>query len=221
MDRRRVSSQATARNSRNPKQVRNSMYAKIKIMWRELRPDLAHSAQELREGLLDFAQAELKLIEPIASLTQLSDRRLGNLIEALTREQRQPSLEGCAKHHIRGTVRLGAEEGIQPDIGGDVHHLASPAQVEAINKVFSYRRWSSEYQADFLKKKFRHSTPSMLTVKQANSALYILLRMTAHRDIQKRAEGEGKTIKKIGRVELGIEINSLKRRLKIDQKEQE
>ena len=187
-------------------EFRRRKYAQIKLTWRELRGDLAGDREELRNQLLVFAAAELG-IQPIGSLTDLTDGQLKRVAEALQREKHQPRLPGQSLPEVKPA----------PITSGEVIHLASQPQQFTINKLFAYLRWSSDYREQFLREKYRRNSPAMLSTKQAHGCIRLLLNFAAYRDLKEQRGGDGK----IPQRDAVRYLTELKRKLGIGQKKQE
>ncbi|HET6261284.1 MAG TPA: hypothetical protein VFG99_03465, partial [Chloroflexia bacterium] len=67
---------------------------KIHATWKDARPDLRHSTEELRSERLAFCQQVLGLSYPIESMTELSDEQLGRVIDALKEQTRRTEPAG-------------------------------------------------------------------------------------------------------------------------------
>jgi hypothetical protein len=166
------------------KPIRNKMYGKLHALWSWLRPDLAKGSTDYKEALYLFAEGELK-IGHIGSFTNLTDKQLGKVIEALEREAGQPRLYRTVQSQESGVGSPG--QVLQGNFGSKaqgtrilnddspVEHLASEQQRWAINQVFGYLGWSDDFKAGFVKARFRTDKIEMLRNKEAHSLLAILL----------------------------------------------
>src|SRR5437764_1434142 len=110
----------TAKDER--KEQRRRMYAKVHIIWTQLRPDLKKGTQDYKDGLYIFAEAELKKPQ-IGSLTELTLFELSRLIQALEREQSQPRLYGASDNVLPFTPDPRRQVADQ-QTAADVQHLA-------------------------------------------------------------------------------------------------
>lgn len=189
--------------------VRNRMMAKINIEFSKMRPDLRHSSEELKLERRAFCERVLGLRKPLDSMRRLTDGQLERVIEAIKAEKPQGTLEGCSVHHFRGTDR-GVSCGVEQM--AEIHHLAGPEQVWAINCVFDHLGWSATGRENFLKSKFNRTSPNMLSPKQANSTLMILFNIAASRDLKAKLGAEAVITKAMK----GKYIPQLKRTLGID-----
>ncbi|HKQ06628.1 MAG TPA: hypothetical protein VJ464_15955 [Blastocatellia bacterium] len=193
------------------KERRRKMYAKISLDWKQMRPDLHHGSQEARDALHDFASAELRL-PPIASLRELTIPQLKKLIEAMQREIAQPQIAGL--NLTAFAVQVPATQAAAQAAPGEVVHLCSNEQAWAIGRVFSYLGWTDAGREAFLKRNFRRTNQRMLTVRQAGSAIRILLNIAASGDIKLR---KGKDFK-VPAWMIRAEIPALKRRIGLEAK---
>src|SRR5262245_59993908 len=90
----------SARNARETRicsMKRNQMIAKIQIEYPKLRPDL--DADEMRDARLAFCGEVLGLSRPPKSLTRLTDRDLGYVLDAIARAR---------KTHVPAAIVRGA-----------------------------------------------------------------------------------------------------------------
>jgi len=168
-------------NAHRHKELRRKMLAKIHIEWKGLRPDLRHSSSELREGLLDFATAELN-VQKLGSLSELTSIQLGRVLDAMSKMRNQPQLPGCEKHHVQPV-----------DTQAELIHLASNEQRWAIARLFNHLGWSLAGRAAFLQRNFRREKDALLTQKQAHSCIRILLNIAVSHEL-KQQFGEQKKI---------------------------
>lgn len=171
------------------KEQRRRMYAKIHVIWTQLRPDLKKSTQDYKEGLYMFAEAELRKPQ-IGSFTELTDSELGRVIDALEREQTQPRLYEKPANVVQFKPNPKPASG---DNSSAVEHLASEAQRYAINRLFGYLGWGDNGREGFLKDKFRCKRAEMLLKKQAHSCIRILLNYAASK--YWKAQGKDKVSK--------------------------
>ncbi len=182
----------------------NRAIAAIQILWKQMRADLRFDKEALREERLIWIADFLGLKRELKSITDLSDKQLGIVLEEMRRLSCQNST--CAKSQVSTNLRI--VETTQSS-GADVVHLAGEAQLFTINKLVGFIGWSEEGFRDFLFEKFRRRTPRMLTFKKANSLMMILLNIAA--DKQLRAQGKTK----ITRQMTAEYIPVLKRKLQI------
>jgi hypothetical protein len=181
---------------------RNSMIAAIHIKFRQARPDLRYATKdELREERLAFINNVLRLKRQITSMRDCTDRQLGLVLDAL--KQFQPQLPG-------GSIKPEQSS----DGGAEIIHLASAEQVHTINLLFDFLNWGFDTRENFLKKRFKRSSPTMLSPKQANSSVMILLTIAASREIRNRGD-----VARVSRAMIRAEIPELKSRLGIDRKQ--
>jgi hypothetical protein len=198
------------------KEKRRRMYARINILWKELRPDLAHSRSDLREGLLMFAEAELKKPQ-IGSFTELTIPELSRVCDALEREQKQPGLyqkSGVGSQEPGDVLEFKGNP--KPAVASQeaqsaaVEHLASYGQRFAINRLFGYLGWSEFGREAFLKDRFRCKRVEMLLQKQAHSCIRILLNCAGSK--YWKAQGKDKVSKPM----IGAAIPKIKAEIGID-----
>jgi hypothetical protein len=193
------------------------MIAKIQIEFPKLRPDLRHSTEELKEERLIFCQHALGLREPPSSLRNLSDKQLGRVIEAISKERSEPRLPGCEIHGTKASVRSNsnvrckAKDMMQLE-GAEIFHLASGEQVWVVNRIFEYLGWTPEGQARFIESKFGRRSPTLLRPRQAQSLTFILLRIAASNDLKKKPG-----VVRVSDAMIGSYIHDLKKKLGIDQ----
>ena len=178
---------------------RNRMLAAINITWRNLRPDLHHSEEELRDERLAFITDALRLKRPLNSTRDLTERQLGTALDAMRRLESQPMLP-------HGAAAPAAQNG-----GAEIVHLATAEQVHVINKLLDHLGWSERAREEFIKRRFRRSGPSMLSPQQANSLVMILLNIAAARAVKDRGGAA-----RVSRRMIAMEIPALKERLGID-----
>jgi hypothetical protein len=196
--------------------IRARTIAAIHVTWKKLRPYLTDDPEQLRQARLDFINDVLKSKTEITSMRSVSDARLGRVLDAMRELERSPGLPGISSSEFR-VVRPGPESlGAKPE--AEVFHLATESQVAAIVKLFDYLKWSMEARESFTRKRFRRASPSMLTPKQGNSLMMILMTIAASRDIKFRWKADtGREVEHVSREMVRAEISALKRRLGIDQ----
>jgi hypothetical protein len=201
---------------------RRRMLAKIHIEFPKLRPDLRHSTEELREARLEFCQVALGLAHTPASMGEFNNRQLGKVLDAIKAAKTQPGLPGCQIHGLRqsgGQARAtvsrinsrGCDAGDMRAGSAEIIHLASEEQRWAISRIFDLLQWSEEGRARFLNSKFKKRTAAMLTAKEANSAMMILLYIAAYAAL--RADPK---VKRVSRKMAKAYIPTLKKTLGID-----
>jgi len=159
---------------------RKRMYAKIHVIWTQLRPDLKKGTDDYKEALYMFAEGELKKPQ-IGSMTELTLVELSRVIQALEREQTQPRLYQEAENVVQFKPNSHPAPVADQQQAGNVSHLASQAQCYAINKLFGHLGWSDNGREGFLQDKFRCKRVEMLLQKQAHSCIRILLNYAASR----------------------------------------
>jgi hypothetical protein len=182
---------------------RGKMIAAVQILWKQIRVDLHGDEQSLRAERLAFITDILKLKRPVESVCDLSNSQLARVLDAMRRFQSQPTLTGYTP-----PVKVPATT--QQETGANVIHLASAEQVFTINKLLDHLGWSDLYREKFIRDRFKRQKPQMLSPKQANSLLRILLNIAAQRE----AKNSGVTV--VTRAAIKALIPGLKRRLGID-----
>jgi hypothetical protein len=175
----------------------------IHATWRKVAPPTVVDAEDLRIERLNFATRVLNLNEPLESLNGLSGAQLGRVLDAMRELERAPTVVQSPKSKVQGPDEAEAE----------IHHLATTAQVEAIDKLFASLEWFPTTVEKFLLDKFKTKSQRMLTVKQANSCTMILFNIAASFAIRAQFPGVP-----VSRAMIRREIPALKRRLGIDQK---
>jgi len=186
------------------KPLRSRMLAAVNIKWSQLRPDLKHDKEALHDELLTFAWETLRMKRELTSLRNLSDRQLGLLLDALSALESQPDLPHSQAMSAPQPTAMGAE----------IIHLASAEQVHTITKILDFLGWSQEFREGFIQKRFRRTSPAMLSPRHANSLIMILLNTAAARVVKSRGSAS-----RISRKMIAEEIPALKARLGIDRKE--
>jgi len=197
--------------------VRGRMLAKIHILWPRLRPDLRHDPEGLREALHDFA-AKANNLDSVTSLTQLTDGQLGRLLDEIGKQvpgqataQRQSASNQESGNVIPGKFGRARESAGVPESGADITHLASPAQVKTIKKLFDeVRWWNGGRREAWLKSRFGVGSIPMLRFDQATSAIRILMNIAVSRLIKLKTPEV-----KVSRQMINAGIPDLKRRLRI------
>ncbi len=191
-----------------PRQSRNNAYAAIQISWLAMRPDLRFELKEvIRDERLCWITSFLGLRRPLGSITELSDKQLGFVIE----EMKRLSGQAVSTKKAESTTEFKKlyNSNFSNNVA-DVVHLAGEAQLFTINKLVGAIGWTEEGFRDFLFQKFRRRSPRMLTFKQANSLTMILLNIAADKHL--RAQGKTKITRKM----TAEYIPTLKRKLEID-----
>jgi hypothetical protein len=186
--------------------VRASTIRAMHATWRKI-CDL--EGEELRDARLQFATRALNLRKPLKSTGKLSPAQLGIVLDAMRRLERSPALPGV----VDSRFALNADRMSALPAEGEVIHLATDAQVAAIEKLRVYLNWSAIGTQAFINNKFRRASARFLTPAQANSCTMIMLTIAARKRIKDRG-----TAGKISRVMIRSEIPALKRELNIDQK---
>jgi hypothetical protein len=186
-----------ARATNGQKDSRRKMLAVINIQWKELRPDLRHSPDELRAERLAFAADLLKLKGGLGSLGELTDRQLGKVLDRFREMREQPALPDC--------------QVAQPTNGGaEIIHLASPEQVYTINKILLHLGWGEAARKAFISRRYKRENPVHLRPRQAHSLIRILLNIACAAELKERG------FRKVTRQQIRLQIPSLKSRLGID-----
>jgi hypothetical protein len=210
-----IQNQSKAPSGRRTPNVRTQTLAAINATWRKICPDL--EGEDLRDARLVFATKALGLRKPLTSLSKCSPKQLGRIIDAMRAMERTPALPGVVqspKSKVQGSETL--------DVGhatADVVHLATSAQVTAIERLRNYLGWSAIGLQNFIIDKFsgKHS-PALLTPAEANSCTMILFNIAASKAIKARRVERGQEPGRVSRRMIAMEIPALKRELGIDQK---
>ena len=196
------------RRTRKPTNVRGQTLRAIHATWRKIAPP-GLDGDELREARLTFANTVLRLNPRIESFSdkRMTSARLGAVLDAMRELERTPSLPGVEPAPVTRHLSPDAE-------GAEIIHLATNAQVSAIERLRKYLGWTAIGLQNFLINKFngKHSS-SLLTPADANSCTMILLTIAARKRIKERG-----VTGKISRALIHAEIPALKRELGIDQK---
>jgi hypothetical protein len=188
------------------KDVRAQTLRAIHATWRKICPDL--EGEELRAARIAFASRVLNIRKPLKSMSKLSPKQLGIVLDEMRRHERAPALPG-----VRALPARSTPEACVPNETAEIHHLATQAQVDTINKLIRYLNWSALGAQAFIVDKFKRHSSNMLTPPQANSCTVILFTIAARKRIKDRGfEG------KISRTLIHAEFPALKRELGIDQK---
>jgi hypothetical protein len=215
---------------------RSKMIAKIQIEFPKLRPDLdpKMDADALRSARLEFCGETLGLTRAPKSLTKLTDRDLGRILDAITARQPPEPRESarvdgprpvtvCNIRQLRpktaqalSELAIAAEaDTSQSEIhrtkSGEVIHLAGNEQTWAIGRLFEYLEWSPQRRRTYISGRWRTSSERTLKPDQATALLYQLLRIAASRDLKLQRGREAI----IPAADLAKEIPALKKRLGI------
>ncbi len=182
---------------------RRRAIAAIQILWKQMRSDLHFDKETLREERLVWIAEFLALKRELKSITDLSDKQRGIVLEEMRR------LTGQASKTPESTTKFANPRIANNPQSADVVHLAGEAQVFTINKLVGCIGWSEEGFRDFLFEKFRRRSPRMLTFKKANSLMMILFNIAADKELR----AQGKT--KISRQMTAEYIPVLKKKLEI------
>jgi hypothetical protein len=151
----------------------------------------------------------LNLKRPIASSRDLTDKQLGRVLDRMRELESQPELPGSQTIHAVAGPSAGLSE------EAEIAHLATGAQVATIEKLLGSLGWSADARQRFLQRRFKRTSPRLLSPPQANSLTMILFNIAAAKAIRERA-----TVERVSRTMIRAEIPQLKRRLGIDQKPQ-
>ncbi len=194
------------------KNVRKAMLARINIEFPKTRPDLRHSPDEVKEALYDLCTAALNKKERVTSLRKLTDKELGRVIEAIKDCLRQPQLpnSNVVKISQRRGLSCGIEQMGTAETEAEIIHLSGEEQVWAINQVFGFLKWGKEAREGFMRRRFNRTSPSMLSPADANSLLYILMRIAARKIL---TDEEG--FKKPNQQQIASRIPAVKQQLGI------
>jgi hypothetical protein len=192
--------------------VRTETMRAIHVTWKKVAFGIDVSDKdELRVGRLRFCEKTLGLRRTLKSMGSLSGAQLGRVLDEMRRLERAPALPGVVG---AGLVPARARAGTSPapTDEAEIYHLATTAQVEAIDKLFAYLNWTPAGIERFIDSKFHRTSARMLTPAQANALTMIIFNIAASRDI--RARGAQHAC----RLAIRQEIPRLKRALGIDQK---
>ena len=204
---------ATARKLNvNPvSNLRQKMIAAVNIEYKSFNP-YVEDKETHRAARLDFVSRILNLRRPCKSITDLSDKQLGLVLDELRLQNgQQASKTPESNTDLRFSQK---SKNPVPEGGAEVVHLASEEQVFTINKLVSFIGWSEEHFREFLFKKCRRRSPRMLTFKKANGLTMILLNIAADKDLI--ASG---AVRPISRAQIAEHIQIVKKKLQIDQKQ--
>jgi hypothetical protein len=180
---------------------RNKMLAAIHVLWHQLRPDLHHDKNVERDERLAFITEVLRLKRPVSSMRSLSVQQLGRILDELRRFEKQPQLVGYVPP---------AKPAPAPAATAAVIHLATSEQLYAIDKLFRFLDWSTEYREKFVEQKFNRRRAALLPTAKAHSLIRILLNVACSRELKARGHAAA------SREMIRAEIPALKARLGID-----
>jgi hypothetical protein len=200
--------QAAHQSIRSTSDARRRMIAAINIQWPQLRPDLRFSRDELRDERLAYITGLLNLRKPLGSITELSDKQLGVVLDDYRHLR-----EGNRTPQVHPFRRKSAANGpSMPGESAEVIHLATPEQVHTLDVIFHHVGWNQNHVGSFVAKRYRRRSTRMLTPKQAGALLMIMLSIGAQHDLKQQFPD-----RKFSRDEIHAEIPNLKARLGIDQ----
>jgi hypothetical protein len=200
--------------------LRRKLFAKIHCQWKEMRPDLFGS-EELREALIEFSREACGL-ESLETLKDLTNAKLGRVLDEMKAMKAQPQLPDCDPRFLQvpaARVPRGknSEQAEPRAPGGGIIHLATPAQIATIKKLFGFLGWSQEFREKFVSDRYRGKSPAMLRFKDATGLTAILLNIAAARELKEKWGPD----KKISRGMIRGQVPELKRRLSIDVRREE
>jgi hypothetical protein len=207
--------QSTSKPSKkDTRSARAKTVAAIHITWGKLRRDLKGDKDELRDSRLVFMSRVLN--RDVKSSRDLSQAKLGKVLDAMRELERSPVLPGVSGSEFRVSS---SEPGTQNSkLETQIHHLATASQVATLDKLFVHLSWGEEAICDFVMRRFSRNTYRMITPKQANSLTMILFTIAASNNIKRRYREEtGRNVEHVSREMIRAEIPSLKKRLGIDQ----
>jgi hypothetical protein len=190
--------------------VRARTIAAIHLTWKKLRRDL-HDPAESREQRLTFMAGVLKK-QSLGSSRDLTDKQLGKVLDAMRDLENAPELPGVAVIHEQRAKSEGQSGLLAPGAlpSAEIYHLATAAQVSAIDKLLTHLGWGREAKEGFLFKRFKRKSPELLSPKQANSLTMILLTIAASNAVRSRG------VQRASRLMIREEIPRLKAQLGID-----
>ena len=180
-------------------QTRRGMIAAIQIQWKELRPDLRHSPEELRDERLAYITDILKLKEPLRSLKDLTNYQMTRVLAHFDDLRAQPALPST--------------QVVARPVVAEIVHLATAQQVFTINKLLDFLGWHPDSRKRFLSSRYQRENPVHLRPRQANSLIRILFNIACSQELKKAG------FKKVTRPMIGMHIPVLKKKLGIDRKE--
>ena len=186
---------------------RRKAYAKINILWKQMRPDLHFEDKDtIRDERLTWIASFLNL-KKLESTTNLSPRQLGRVVEEmmrLTGQQPKPR-QNAPKSQPSGILGIvGA--------GAEIIHLTSPEQLFALEILEKHIGWTPQQRENYLKPRFNRTNFRTLKFDQANSLMMQMLTIGAQKDLKLIL---GPDVK-ISRRQIRKYIPDLKKRLEID-----
>jgi hypothetical protein len=206
-----------AGGQRPAKDVRAETIKAIHATWRKVARGVdVNDKDEMRTARLRFCEKALGLRRTLKSMGSLSGAQLGRVLDEMRRLERTPGLPGMpsvgSPNVSEGLFGNGAlPDGRASDTGAEIHHLATKAQTEAIDKLFTFLGWSAIGIQGFVTSKYKKHSHRVLTPQEAQSCTYILLRIAAQRSIK-----ESRHVERVSNVMIREEIPRLKVRLGID-----
>ena len=221
MTRAAVARKFQSNHSSRANDQRKKMLAKIHATFPQIRPDLRHSTEELKEARLEFANEILGRKKPLKSMAGLKPQQLAKILDAMEAIRRQPNMFGykdwldARKIAGQAEVKETEPKGCGPeDMGGDIRHTATAEQLWCINRIFDELRWREDGKKRFLQGRFSVTSPAFLTPREANDLIPILLRIAIHNDIKRRNPAIGK----VGRAMINANMRAMKQKLGLDRK---
>lgn len=191
---------------------RQKLTAAVQIEFSKRLAHLADDKDEQRAARLADITRILNLSRPCESITDLTDKQLGLLLDDLRAGQTSPSSTvKNPKNRFAARPRAVVTEPL-PVGGAEIIHLASKEQVFTLEKIVGFIGWKDEQRDEFLLKRYRNAKFAMLTHGKANSAINILLRIAAQKDLK----ALGKTT--CTTAEINAHINVIKSKLTIDRR---
>lgn len=197
-------------------QSHNKAIAAIQILWKIMRPDLTFDKEGSREERLAWIAQFLGMKRELKSITDLSDTKLGLVLEEMRRLTGQPSNSCQNAPQSPNTATSGVFGVVEtvPSGGAEIIHLTTPGQLITLKKLEEHIGWTQLQRENYLQPRFRRTNFQMLTFEQANSLTMQMLNIAAHKDL-KSALGKDT---KITRQMTAKYIPTLKQKLRIDQK---
>jgi hypothetical protein len=194
-------------------QSHSKAIAAIQILWKQMRPDLTFDKEGSREERLAWIAQFLGMKRELKSITDLSDKQLGLVLEEMRRLTGQPSKPRQNAPQSPNTATFGVVE-TTPSGGAEIIHLTTPGQLITLKKLEAHIGWTQLQRENYLQPRFRRTNFQMLTFKQANSLIMQMLNIAAHKDLKSTLGPD----KKITRQMTAKYIPTLKQKLRIDQK---
>lgn len=173
-------------------QSHNKAIAAIQILWKQMRPDLTFDKEGSREERLAWIAQFLGMKRELKSITDLSDTKLGLVLEEMRRLTGQSATSRQNAPQSPNTATFGVVE-TAPSGGAEITFLTSEEQLFTLKKLEEHIGWTPEQRENYLKPRFRRTNFQMLTFKQANALIMQLLNIAAHKDL-KSTLGPEKTI---------------------------